>query len=326
MYQHLAEVTLKSGECMEVGVINAPDDKYTGKIEPFLEHKGGHWNWHIKQCMQKPLDALETRFYIGQIDGEIINNIMTVEYQGVGILGHVFTMPEHRQKGACKGVMKNQMQDFRNRNGRALYLGTGYDSHAYHIYASFGFQSVYERSGFMRYWGNPDFEENYFAKSEVHVKPVEWHDWGRLTALTGIVGYDFLRSIDFGIYGPTNFEGRFLGFKNALENSEHYVAANILETDKEAIVGFITITPDRRWQPESYIMDVFVHPKYWTEAELLLNSVDMPSGKIQCYADEISIAKIECLMQYGFEREAVLQKQIKQVNTWMDVYVFKYQA
>lgn len=326
MYRKLAEVSLKSGECMEVGVVNAPDEEYTGNIEPFLEHKGGLWNWHIEECMQKPLDALETRFYIGQIEGEIISNIMTVEYQGVGILGHVFTAPEHRRKGACKGVMKNQMEDFRNRGGRALYLGTGYDSHAYYIYASFGFQSVYPRSGFMRYWTNPDFEGHYFSKSQVHVKSVEWHDWGRITALTGIVGYDFLRSVDFGIYGPTSFEGGFLGFKHKLETSEHYLAANLLETETESVVGFLTLVRDRRWRPESYMVDIFVHPDYWEEAELLLDSVEWPSGKIQCYVDTVSLAKAECLQKYGFEPEAILEKQVKHGNTWMNVNVFRYQS
>jgi hypothetical protein len=324
MYQNLATVSLKSGESMEVGIIQAPDEQYTGKIESFLEHKGGLWNWHIEECMQKPLDDLETRFYIGQLEGNIVSNIMTVEYQGVGILGHVFTSPEHRRKGACKGVMQHQMEDFRRRGGRALYLSTGYDGHAYYIYASFGFQSVIPHSGFMRYWSEPDFEGNYFRKSEVHVKPAEWHDWGRLTALTGIVGYDFLRSMDFGIYGESSFEGGFLGFKHRLENSDHYLAAHLLETDMEAIVGFLTLVRDRRWRPESYLLDIFVHPDYWGEAKLLLDAVDWQSGKIQCYADAISLAKIECLLQYGFEREAILQRQISQGTTSMDVHVLGY--
>jgi len=325
MYQKLAEVSLKSGECMEVGVIQAPDEQYTGKIEPFLGHKGGIWNWHIEECMQRSLDALETSFYIGQIGEQIISNIMIVEYQGVGILGHVFTAPDHRQKGACKGVMQHQMEHFRNRGGRALYLGTGYEGHAYYIYASFGFQSVYPRSGFMRYWAEPDFEGNYFGKSEAHVKPVKWHDWGKLEALIGMVGYDFLRSIEFEIYGPNSFEGGFLRFKHSLETSDHYLEAHLLETDTEAIVGFLTLVRDQRWRPESYLLDIFVHPDYWGEAKLLLDAVDWPSGKTQCYADEISLAKMECLLQYGFEREAILQRQISRGTTWMDVHVLKHQ-
>ncbi len=323
MYQQLAEVTLKSREQMEVGVICAPDEAFVGQIEPFLGHKGGYWNWHIERCMQEPLDELETRFYIGQIDGQIISNIMTVEHRGVGILGHVFTSPDHRRKGACKGLMLHQMEDFRRRGGRALYLGTGYDSHAYHIYASFGFQSVMSHSGFMRYWVEPDFEGHYFQQAEVHVKPVEWHDWGKITALTGIVGYDYLRSIAFGIYGPTNFEGGFLGLKRTLGDSDHYLAAHLLETDTGAIVGFLTLVREERWQPESYLMDIFVHTDFWGKASTLLDAVEWPSGKVQCYADATSLDKIEHLSEYGFMREAVLQKQICRGTTWMDVQILQ---
>ena len=40
------------------------------------------------------------------------------------------------------------MADFRERTGRALYLGTGYNSHPFYIYHSFGFESVFSRIWF----------------------------------------------------------------------------------------------------------------------------------------------------------------------------------
>ena len=323
MYRKLADVELKSGEPLEVGVVEAPDAAFSGRIEPFLGHKGGHWQWHIQRCMKEPLDQLETRFYIGQINGEITNNIMTVEHEGVGILGHVFTTPTHRQKGACKGVMGHQMQDFRDRGGRALYLGTGYDSHAYHIYASFGFQSVIPRAGFMRYWVAPDFEGDYFSPGDMHVRSVKWQDWGKLTALTGIVGYDHLRSVDFGVYGPTNFEGGFIGFKNALETSERYLSANVLETEQGSLVGFATLVQDSRWHSGNYLLDIFMHPALWSQANLLLNSMEWPAGKIQCHADATSIAKAENLLEYGFAPDATLSKQISNGMTRLDVEVLQ---
>ena len=159
------------------------------------------------------LDDLETRFYVGKVDGEIIANIMIVEHGHIGILGHVFTTPTQRRKGACKAVMGFQMEDFRQRDGEALYLGTGYNSHPYYIYNSFGFESVFPGSGFMKYRTVEDFDDRYFAGSPVHAKDVVWNDWAKMTALTGIVEGDYLRSIAFGIYGPANFEGGFLGIQ-----------------------------------------------------------------------------------------------------------------
>ena len=136
---------------------------------------------------------------------------MIVEHGHVGILGHVFTTPTQRRKGACKSVMQFQMEDFRQRAGEALYLGTGYNSHPYYIYNSFGFESVFPGSGFMKYRAIEDFDDQYFAESLVHAKDVVWNDWSKMTALTGIVEGDHLRSIAFGIYGPANFEGGSLG-------------------------------------------------------------------------------------------------------------------
>jgi hypothetical protein len=268
------------------------------------------------------LHELETRYYIGQVNKEIICNIMIVEYGHVGILGHVFTNPDQRRKGACAGVIKAQMEDFQQRSGEALYLGTGYDSPAYYIYKNVGFESVYPRSGFMKYWANDDFETKYFATGETHVKEVQWHDWGKMTALTGIVDSDYLRSIAFNIYGPASFEGGFLWFKRELEEGDHFREAKLLEAESGAIVAFATVIADERWRGDVYILDVFAHPNFWDDAAKLLNALELPQGKVQCYSDSILTGKDECLQKVGFQQEAVMQKQIRRDEDMLDVSVF----
>ncbi|HIE26102.1 TPA: GNAT family N-acetyltransferase [Candidatus Poribacteria bacterium] len=322
MYSKLRDVKLKTGENMEVGVVLAPDDEYADKVKPFLDHKPGNFKWHIERCFEEQLDELETRYYIGQINNEVICNIMIVEHRHVGILGHVFTSPDQRQKGACTGVINAQMEDFQRRSGEALYLGTGYDGPAYHIYKSVGFESVYPRSGFMKYWANDDFETKYFAKSETHVKEVQWNDWAKMTALTGIIDGDYLRSIAFNIYGPANFEGGFLDFKRELEDGERYRDAKLLASENGAIVAFATIVADSRWPGDVYILDVFAHPNFWDDADKLLNALELPQGKIQCYSDSITSSKAECLKKTGFQQEAVMKKQIRRDEDTLDVLVF----
>ena len=83
--------------------VTAPDAPHAEEIKQFLGHKPGNYKWHIERCVAEVLDALETRFYVGKLNGAVITNIMTVEYEGVGILGHVFTLPKQRRKGAAKG-------------------------------------------------------------------------------------------------------------------------------------------------------------------------------------------------------------------------------
>ena len=218
-----------------------------------MGHKPETYRWHIDCCVHEVLDLLETRFYVGKVDGHIISNVMITEYDGIGTLGHVFTLSDQRRKGACKAIMKCQMDDFRRRGGKALYLGTGYDSHPYHIYKSFGFDSVYDESGFMCYFAIEDFDVNYFSDLDVHVKDhIEWHDWAKITALTGITNGDQIRNIALGIYGPSNFEGGFLSFKKELENGTDYHAAKLLQSASGAICSHGYDKARRRYNATGY--------------------------------------------------------------------------
>ena len=322
MYKKLGNTVLKTGECMEVGVITAPDERHAEEVKQFLGHKGGNWEWHIERCVTEGLDKLETRFYIGKVDGNIITNIMTVEHEGIGILGHVFTLPDQRRKGACKGVMAYQMEDFRQRNGRSLYLGTGYNGHPYHIYHSFGFESVYPESGFMKYHVNEDFEERYFAPAPAEPKSVEWHDWAKLTALSAIVEWDTLRSLKWGIYGPTNFEGGFLSFKHALETEDVYEDAKLLISSDGAIVGWATVSRDERWRPATAVLDLFFHPNFVGAVPTLLSAIKLPDVKVQCYVDSGAEKKAKVLEAVGFVCEGRFKNQFAYHGQNYDVLVF----
>ncbi len=322
MYSQLGQSVLKTGEPMEVGVINAPDKSHAKEIKRFLGHKHGNYKWHIERCVTETLDSLETRFYIGKLDGNVICNVMTVEHQGIGILGHVFTLPQERRKGACKGVMKHQMENFRQRNGRALYLGTGYKSHPYYIYNSFGFESVFPESGFMKYHVNPDFEESYFAPADVFTKAIEWQDWPKVTALSAIVGCDTLRSFTWGVYGPTNLEGGFLELKHALETDNVYDDAKLLVTQTGAIVGWATVSREPRWRNTTAVLDIFFYPNFAASVPKLLSALRFPELKVQCYIDSAAEQKAEILTSAGFDYEAQLKSQFEYGKQRYDVLLF----
>ena len=322
MYNQLGEVVLKTEERMEVGVITAPDESYAEEVKQFLGQKGGSYKWHIERCVTEVLDALETRFYVGKVEGRVITNIMTVEYEGIGILGHVFTLPRQRRKGACKGVMTYQMEDFRQRAGGALYLGTGYNSHPYYIYHSFGFESVFPESGFMKYQVNGDFEERYFAPAPAQPKSVEWHDWPKVTALSAILGWDTLRSLAWRVYGPTNLEGGFLDFKHALETEDVYDDAQLLTSSGGAIVGWATVSRDARWRPATAVLDLFFHPNFADAVPALLSAVKFPDMKVQCYVDSGAEKKAEVLEAAGFTCEGRLKNQFAYSGQHYDVLVF----
>lgn len=315
MYIKLEDVKLKTNEVMEVGVVIAPDEKYADKVAPFLGHKPGNYKWHVERSVKEVLDDLETRFYIGQLNDEIICNIMTVEHRKTGILGHVFTRPDQRMKGACKGVMSPQMEDFRRRNGEILYLGTGYDSPPYHIYKSFGFYSVLPKSGFMRYDAMSDFDAKYFSPLKAHVREIKWHDWPTVNALTATLELEaaYLRSVAFRMYGVQNFEGGFLSFKRDIEE-KRYREAKLLESENGAIAGFATLKSDEVWAGNVCLLDIFLHPNFYSDGIKLLESLEFPNGKTQCYADSNATQKRRLLESFGFETEAMLKDQLKDRN------------
>ncbi len=322
MYTKLADETLKSGERMEVGVVLAPDEAYAEQIKPFLAHKQMPYKWHIEKSIHEPLENLETRYYIGKVNGHIICNIMTVESHRTGILGHVYTLPDHRRKGACDAVMQHQMEDFRQRGGGLLFLGTGFERPPYWIYHRHGFRSVYPGTGHMRYASEEGFEAAYFAPGASAVTEVRWSHWPHVNALCSTSGPETVRGLAWGITGQASFEGGFLNFMRAIESDDRS-QARLLESERGAVVGFASVAPDGRWRGEVCILDCFAHAGYSSEMGRLLSALPLPSGKIQAYADENSTAKIAALRAAGFEQEARLEKQIAWQGPKMDVIVMR---
>ena len=320
MYTPLGEVTLKTGELMEIGVVFAPDIDHETELGDFLGHKPDNYKWHVDRCLTQPLDLLETRFYIGKLSGRLITNIMTTEYNGIGILGHVFTLPEQRRKGACKGLMDYQMRDFQDREGRMLYLGTGYDSAPYWIYHYFGFRSVYPEAGFMTYSTAPEFETQHFARDSAlatKVKSVQWHDWIALTALTGIVDGDYLRSSTYGLTGPTNFEGGFLYLKQNLETDPQHHQSWLLQSETGAIVAFLILQIDEEQNGQ---LDLFAHPDFWDQTPKLIAAANLPSGKIVSQTESTAKERISVLKQQGFD-----QLSVETTQDGQQIVSFQYQ-
>jgi hypothetical protein len=320
MYTKLADETLKASERLEVGVVLAPDEAHAGQIKPFLGHKQMPYKWHIEKSVHEPLGDLETRYYIGKVNGAIICNIMTVESHRTGILGHVYTLPDHRRKGACDAVMKHQMEDFRQRGGGLMFLGTGFERPPYWIYHRHGFRSVLPGTGHMRYASEGDFEAKYFARGASEVVEVRWHDWPRVNALCSTPGPEVVRGMAWGILGQSSFEGGFLNFKRALE-TDGRTQARILESERGAVVGFASIAPDGRWRGSVCVLDCFAHANHSAEIGRLIEALPLPPGKVQAYADANSTAKIAALRAAGFEEEARLGRQVAWGEECLDVLV-----
>jgi hypothetical protein len=316
MYTRLGEAGLKTGERMEIGVVECPDPAWADRIVPLLGHKGEPWAHHIEAALHEPLDVLETRFYVGLVDGTAITNVMIVGARreahsggrpgkgsapegvaGVGILGHVYTRPEHRQKGAYSALMAVQMAHTQQLGYRILTLGTGFETPPYWIYHRFGFRSIDGTSGRMKWLAAPDAEADHFRPGTTTVRPMRWDDWAPLN----LVAYQLTeldeelpRSWAFRLLkGHGSLEGSFVQLRlplpyhqspQSLEEVRRQLAqgtelaALVLETAHGAAVGWAILQPDELALRDGWRLDLHVHPAFRAGAADLVAAVPWPEG------------------------------------------------
>jgi hypothetical protein len=328
MLESQSHIKLSNGEQVEVAIITCPGLTWAERVEKLLAHKGEPWNWQNSQFLRTDV-GFETRFYLLHRKGVPFANILLSEGNGLGIVNHVWTVPEDRQKGASKSLMHIVMNDFKARQGQALFLQAGYGEIAYHMYRNFGFESIESQSGYMHWYSNTEtvFLENFFAAGPTKVTPLAWRHW--LTIQPLLQGDDacITRVLALKHIGRRTTEGSFLTllkdeFANRArgENPRAYV----LELFSGAVVGFVMWSWHPLW-PDTGLIDVYCHVRYWSKAGELLNRLELPKAdRYLAFADCETKKKV--LLEYGFKETIMLKNRA--ATTWTkavfnDVSVFE---
>ena len=358
MYTRLGEAGLKTGERLEIGVVECPDPAWADRIVPLLGHKGEPWAHHIQAALHEPLDALETRFYVGLVDGTAITNVMIVGARreasrrgsrgsestrdGVGILGHVYTRPEHRQKGAYAALMAAQMAHTQQLGYRILTLGTGFETPPYWIYHRFGFRSIDGASGRMKWLAAPDTEARHFRPGTTTVRPMRWDDWAPLN----LVAYQLTepneelpRSWAFRLLkGHGSLEGSFAQLRlplpyhqspQSLEDVRRQLtqgtelAALVLETEYGAVVGWAVLQPDELALRDGWRLDIYVHPAFRAATADLMAAVPWPDGaRVAAYTSAPDGYRAAALRAAGFRQVAELPDWLRRGQSTVPLRVF----
>ena len=329
MYTRLGEAVLRTGEPMQIGVVECPDPSWAGQIGPLLGHKGTEWRHHIEAALQESLDALETRFFLGLVEGTAITTVMVVGARGVGILGHVYTRPDHRRKGAYSQLMAVQMEHTKQIGYRLLTLGTGFETPPYWIYHRFGFRSIDGTSGRMKWLAAPDVEAEHFRPGAAIVRPMGWHDWAPLNLLAyQLVEPDeeLPRSWTFGLRGHGSLEGSFAALRVPLPHASPRtlgevrramaagtrLAALVCETAHGAVVGWAILQPDALALGDGWLLDLYVHPAFRSQAAPLLAAVPWPDGdRAAAYTSAPDGYRSAALREAGFQPVAALPGWIR---------------
>lgn len=303
MFRELAQQTLKNGEKVSCAVVTGPDEDWAERLIPFLAHKGGIWVRQIERTLKEDLSPLAPEYYLLFISPkDIVANISIYRTGKAGVLGHVFTQPAHRRKGAASVLMQICMEDFVASGGAVCHLGTGYDSPPFHIYRKYGFESVYPGTGFMeRYTGDKAaFLADFFRPEEIEIGGLHFSDWPLLVALLAHEQGSVLRLPGRGLNGRSNFES---GFLNLIEDVEADKCKCLVARSRAtgAAVALSLIQDDVRFHG-ARTLDAFAHPNFQGAlpgmAEDLMADSDKP---VLAQMDSASEGRIEALKKAGLE-------------------------
>jgi hypothetical protein len=289
-------------------VVAAPAPEWRERLAGFLAHKGPYWLSHVTRALDAPLDRLQTRFYVGQIEGEVAAQIMIVGAFGVGILGHVFTRPEQRRKGACRAVMAVQMADMPASGFRILTLGTGFDSAPYWIYHSFGFRSLRPGSGQMLWLAEPEAPSALYPPGPTRVRPLEWGDWGSISfqSLQDVAAdEEGPRSLTMESPGVGSLEGPYIGFQERREREGQAQGWALVNGDDRA-VGWASLMPERILGGPRLLLDAWTPPAYPEGVAALLAAFAWPEERIVAGVAAGARHKPEALRRHGFTALASL--------------------
>jgi GNAT superfamily N-acetyltransferase len=306
VYRRLGDAALTTGEKIELGVVEAPDAEWADRLVPFLIHKGGDWNYHVKAALTRPLDGLETRFYVGHLDGQPITQVMIVGARGVGILAHVFTAPGWRQRGAYRQLMAAQMADCRRLGFKILTLSTGFNSHPYWIYHSFGFRSMADGSGDMCWLADPDAGSRFLAPADANVHPLDWSDWAAYSfaTLQPVTPDDVLpRSPALDIRGQDSVEGPFITFRRTLDGIPG-AQSRVLRSVTGAVVGWCHVMPGPVALGDAWLLDWNTLPHFESHRATLLDGLTWPDAPVAFLATAADPASERILSRHGFQRLA----------------------
>lgn len=327
MYRKLEDVTLKNGERAELGVLAGPDAEWGPRVRHLLGHKGPPWGWQIEQNLSNPATGTEGYFYLLSKEGRPFANIMTVERAGIGVFGHVYTAPEERRKGAADLIHHHQMEDFRRRAGRALYLGTGYDTHPYRLYQKYGFAGAEPESGSMFYFaqGQEAFEREVFAPGPVAIETLAFKHWPQLPALAMCRHPACLRILGMGVLNVVSSEGGALDYLAALaRGAKTHDARVAVSRASDLPVALAARAPDPRFGPHVELVDAFAAPGHAAQLPELLDALALDPARRQiCLADSAWPEKGAQLERAGFRQEALLRRHLRsRAGAFLDVAIW----
>ena len=332
MYESLGQVKLKSGEIVEAAVLCGPEPDWIDRIIELIGHKGHIWN-EQNRCVLMKDRGVDTSFYLLHRDKQPFASILISQLNHVALLGHVYTLPGDRKKGAMARLMEIQMNHTVSHGTRAIFLGTEFKAHPFRLYERFGFTAIEPKSGQMHWYADSHkkFNDEYFAFGPTAIEPVGWKHWPASAALCMGDWPGVVRCAPVKLIGRTICEECLLAILLANEspNDPAYRrtgGAALVNRQTSAVVGLAAWSQHPVW-PNCAIVDVYCHPQFWSPADELFDALNPPrSARRIAYADETCPRKLDTLTRAGFKKTAVLPRRVPADaanSRYLDVFVLE---
>lgn len=339
--ESLRSVRLKSGEIMEIVRVPAPCGEWAERIIEFMylrhpEYTNSSWHHNCVRvvrgdCSPSSYDV----FFLGLIEDAIVGSssyAAPADTLDLGTFGRVLTLWEHRRKGISRELCAAAVEDFRERGGWCMHLGTGRQNPARFIYEELGFRHfnyIEDGGTVMRavLRGDYDtFEGDYFGGDEpVSLRPLQWGDLARAELLYNLPHW-FLKDYSLGVYANTPFEGQFFDLITpVMEWGETGLA---LETHAGHMVGMAYTARTRAQagvQDHLRVLEFLVHPAYVENAPSLIaaTALDCAAPRLLAYSSGLDVSRCEALEEAGFVHEATLEGALQDAETEFDLYVYE---
>jgi hypothetical protein len=238
-----------------------------------------------------------------------------VERKGIGILGHVYTIPQERRQGAASRLLGVAKQDHKERRGRALSLRTGFETPAFRMYRRHGFVEASPGAGSMYCFteGQEAFEREVFAPGLHSLEPLTFRHWPLLPALAmcrhparaRIQGMD---AVD--IASPE--EGSLAYLVPMSKGARSHYAHVAVSCASQVPVGIAALAPAKHHGTRTDLVDAFAAPGHEDCLEGLLAALPAAPGRRQVACTEPAWpVKASALRRAGFlpcQGERVLER------------------
>jgi GNAT superfamily N-acetyltransferase len=284
-----------------LGVVEAPDATWAPRLRHLLGHKPPIYRYHIERSLTEPLDALQTLYYVGLVGEVPVTVAMVAGAHGAGVYGHVYTVPEWRQRGASTLLHEAVAADTRARGYRALSLGTDPRGHARRLYEGIGYRPVLPGRGDM-IWRADDGSAAGPPREPSAVGPARWDDWGWVSEATcppPEPGEELPRSILFGVRDAGHVEA---GYVAVMRDGPPLV---VLRSGRAA-VGWAAVLPEAARALGAAGLEFYVRPGFREEAERLLDALAWPERAVVTAVAGGPGYRARALAAHGFRPVAAL--------------------